>query len=493
MLIGILLDVSGSMKGKLCSGTNTSITDNDMSRAEYTIRSILDICEKEEDKTKKNEIFVLVFGLLGNTCADLVQILETLSDHRNSAVANPKESLVRLLAENGAPNCEEYINKFVTEKEASFFYEIYRERLREVEEIVETLPAQCKWKASEFTTDTVEYVSNPLTFLLWAPMAAKLEAASSQLGILGWPRTAAKLEFVSNQLRVFSRTAVEDRRKSATRENVNAAMIKALSILANPKVQSLTDVAKLIRSFVKDDVAPGETSSLTKGQLDNLMNDVEPYIYQGTPMCQALCTAIDMFKKTTQDEKVLLILTDGEATDGKPSSYAIELGLLDVMVYSVLLTYENISFPKKLYFNPDQTWSKAHKEMFTLGTAVDNSNSVLSILLENGWELSPEGQSRLCIQANNPEIVDEFTSVVNQMFRCGSAVWNLYSRVSVDMYISIESSKLMPNEQVGGTCYANAVAAAIHLATLRIWGKGWRVGDIKYTYKKIHLHISIIF
>ena len=51
------------------------------------------------------------------------------------------------------------------------------------------------------------------------------------------------------------------------------------------------------------------------------------------------------------------------------------------------------------------------------------------------------------------------------------ALLNICGRVSLDMYINAGNSGFKPVEQVGGTCYANAVATVLHLAMRRIEGR----------------------
>lgn len=51
------------------------------------------------------------------------------------------------------------------------------------------------------------------------------------------------------------------------------------------------------------------------------------------------------------------------------------------------------------------------------------------------------------------------------------ALLNIAARVSLDQYINSAKTSFIPNKQIGGTCYANAVAAVLHLAMRRIEGR----------------------
>ncbi|OXA54703.1 hypothetical protein Fcan01_10566 [Folsomia candida] len=408
-LIGFLLDVSGSMRDSLALKQTSSTTEKELTRAEYTIRKVLKICENEENRTKNDDIFILAFGLRGNNCCDLVQLLE-LVDPNKDRLPDPKRSLIEFLKANGAPYSEKYVTSYVQENQARFLCKVFASKPKEARLIANELPVQCRSGLASKATNTAGY------FTSW------------------------------KILRRFGLDPIQNSEKS------------------------LQYVAQLIRSFVKPGESPN-SNVITKQQLEKLMDDIEPYTYDMTPMCRALKIAIDTFDRSSHTEKVLALVTDGDATDGDPTRFAAPLASRKIQVLTVLLTSNNIPFPRKLYFDLDPNWVPAHKKMFALSSAVDNTNSALSILLERGWELSPRGKNRLFVQANHPVIVDEFTAVLNQMFTRGSAVWNMFSRVSLGMYINSSKLELEPNDQIGGACYANAVAAALHLATRRVWGR----------------------
>jgi hypothetical protein len=213
-----------------------------------------------------------------------------------------------------------------------------------------------------------------------------------------------------------------------------------------------------------------ENEPLSDAQYSKLVNSIEPYIFGQTPMCEALQAAINVFS-TNIDQKILFLLTDGQATDGSPLKFAKELRDQNVLVFVCLLTSENIPHPKRLYYKPQGIWSKEQKIVFELSSPVSNTHSAMSILLEQGWDLDISGESRLFIQANNPDVIDHFSSVVRRMSDNSDHLFNLIGRVTLDVYINASISTFKAQEQIGGTCYANAVAAVFHLAMRRIKGR----------------------
>jgi hypothetical protein len=64
-----------------------------------------------------------------------------------------------------------------------------------------------------------------------------------------------------------------------------------------------------------------------------------------------------------------------------------------------------------------------------------------------------------------------FSSVVRRMSDNSDHLCNLIGRVTLDVYINASISTFEPQKQIGGTCYANAVAAVFHLAMRRIKGR----------------------
>jgi len=61
--------------------------------------------------------------------------------------------------------------------------------------------------------------------------------------------------------------------------------------------------------------------------------------------------------------------------------------------------------------------------------------------------------------------------MANLMMHSSEPIVNIIARASLDQYINSAINDYIPNEQIGRTCYANAVAAVLHLAMRRIQGR----------------------
>ncbi|CAF2091832.1 unnamed protein product [Rotaria magnacalcarata] len=125
----------------------------------------------------------------------------------------------------------------------------------------------------------------------------------------------------------------------------------------------------------------------------------------------------------------------------------------------------------------DSNWTQAQRQMFELSSTVENCHSAMSILLEQGWELPADGHSRLFLQANHPDVIKEFSNLMNYISDHDDVLLNMVGRVSLDMYINAANSSFSVKEQSGCTCYAHAVATVFHLAMRRIEGRENGVPD----------------
>lgn len=158
-LIGFLLDVSGSMRDSLALKQTSSTTEKELTRAEYTIRKVLKICENEENRTKNDDIFILAFGLRGNNCCDLVQLLE-LVDPNKDRLPDPKRSLIEFLKANGAPYSEKYVTSYVQENQARFLCKVFASKPKEARLIANELPVQCRSGLASKATNTAGYFTS---------------------------------------------------------------------------------------------------------------------------------------------------------------------------------------------------------------------------------------------------------------------------------------------------------------------------------------------
>ena len=238
------------------------------------------------------------------------------------------------------------------------------------------------------------------------------------------------------------------------------------------------EVSELFDRLLKKKPDNSASSASLHDEIQKLIEAIKPYIYGGTPMCSSLDDAENTFQQaTTTGPKVLFILSDGEAGDGDPRIIAERLRTSDVTIVTCFLTSEAIE-SRRLY-NPDHCFNLQGKQrLFEMSSIMPNTHVPVHYLVDAGWELPSCGESRLFVQANSLDVVNELCeTVVSQMTKDCDALVHLLEKVPLATYINQHNAEFEPKEQDGGTCYANAIAAVFHLAMSRIVGRDGGVPD----------------
>ena len=98
-----------------------------------------------------------------------------------------------------------------------------------------------------------------------------------------------------------------------------------------------------------------------------------------------------------------------------------------------------------------------------------NTNAPITHLVDYGWKLPLSGDCRLFVLANSLDVVEEFCKVaVSQLTHATDALVHMLARLSLAEYINQTNDDFKAQQQIGETCYANAIAAVFHLAMHRI-------------------------
>ena len=254
--------------------------------------------------------------------------------------------------------------------------------------------------------------------------------------------------------------------------------------MQHPKPRPVQEVSEMLNDTLRLEDSPSTStsaefsssaSSSLHDRIQDLLKPIKPYIYGGTPMRKALTHAKEVFEKENAKPAVLFLLSDGMSADGNPRPIAQELHELGVTIVTCFLTADHIDNPKCLYDSdwkfPDQS---VRGVLFDMSSSMQNTHTPISYLVDADWELPPSGESRLFLQANSLDVVNEFCKVlVSQLTKSCDAIVNLLHKVPLATYINQENAKFKPDpeEQEGGTCYAYAIAAVFHLAMHRIEGR----------------------
>ena len=212
---------------------------------------------------------------------------------------------------------------------------------------------------------------------------------------------------------------------------------------------------------------------VTDERVDELLKAVEPYIYGGTPLMQAMHHSVDLFSNPefTDHQKLLFILSDGMPSDGNdpPLQHLSNLG---VTMVSCFITNQLLSDPRHLYSILDECWEQPAKIMFRMSSAITTQKIPRTLFVKRGWKIDIDNnETRLFFQVNHPEIIKDVCDLAKKSVLSQDALSDMLSTVDLDLYINKSSDEFGAKRQHGGTCYANASATVLHLAMKRIIGR----------------------
>ena len=522
-MFGVLLDVSGSMRSAYSLYVDKT-RDTSVQRTHAVVTTVANIARREAmHHGRKDTIFACAFGLrnmYADIC-DLIHLFETMkaspwasapgaspraSAPRTSPRASPQASpwasalsrsrqpsydpLIELAKRHRAPRATEpLIRRHLSEASA---WILYQELLRD-----ESLIPILLWKLpSSLELSVANYIPGPLKSIL----VTKSEAYTYAMEIISrgeeeisriyeeeisrrreedicipWELEEYIFQRYKHEVFLTSRRYKED-----VFDESNPESNKNFGEL--PKPRPVQYVSELLDELLQTKPAHYGASPRTAGSdvdesvydaVQELIDTIKPYIYGYTPMCKAMNQALSIFRETAGADKdkpkVLFILSDGKSTDGNPCPIAQELKALGVSIVTCYLTDTDIQNPKRLLDAEDPTWEDGRLALFKMSASMHNTHTPVSYLVDAGWELPLSGESRLFVQANSLDVVNELCSIViSQMTKGCDALVDILAKVSLATYINQANDDFKSVEQDGDTCYANAVAAVLYLAMQRI-------------------------
>jgi hypothetical protein len=140
-----------------------------------------------------------------------------------------------------------------------------------------------------------------------------------------------------------------------------------------------------------------------------------------TPMRQCMEAMQARFRSEAESYRgmpvsFLLIVTDGESTDGDPTPPCAAMDADGVMIAGCYLNAADILNSKRLYDEPQPEWPTGAVTLFNCCSRLDEAEKLATDWLSSkGWQASPG--DRLFIQANQSEHVTEFFELATRMIR----------------------------------------------------------------------------
>ena len=150
-------------------------------------------------------------------------------------------------------------------------------------------------------------------------------------------------------------------------------------------------------------------------------------------------------------------------------------------------------YSKNTFYDDDSfnIQNKGAKTLFKMCSKITCDNPIYRFFLIKNWNFTSSGYCRLFIAINNQETINEFITLINESLDYKgdslNGLINIIGSSSINSYINSYSNNLfLSKNQIFGTCWANACAACIHFANMRILGRK----QISFEDIRIHLIIN---
>lgn len=255
------------------------------------------------------------------------------------------------------------------------------------------------------------------------------------------------------------------------------AMKTVSEYLSAIKLYKVNDVADLVKRFE---------------ERENCVNDfserMKEVLFGDTPLRNSMISAQSVFggrKVPVPANKILFVISDGESTDGDPLPIAEKMKRENVTIVTCFLTARNILQPRKLCCTADVMWSNGEKTLFNMSSERSCFDRPLSALPKSGWALPVEGDCKLFVRANSLEVVNEFCGLVSNPLTSKSmdVMMDIVSTAVYSDYLNSNVAEFKATNQGNlGICYAHAVGAVFVLAMSRVIGRVAAATDLTESY-----------
>jgi hypothetical protein len=178
-------------------------------------------------------------------------------------------------------------------------------------------------------------------------------------------------------------------------------------------------VRRELLNLLTDPAQPQQDTTLSIKRLSAVLKQetlvcdaYDDYIYGDTPMRAALTEVRARFnRELTHRERatrsLLIVISDGESTDGDPTAAISEIWSLGVTVVCCYVTSQDVTDPFRLYGAAEPSWGPGARSMFELASPVGGLATALS-----GTRWVCEANARLFIQLNHSAVLSEFLARV---------------------------------------------------------------------------------
>ena len=456
-LIGILADVSGSMRNSAGNGVDEEVGS--------WARSIFKVVHEliKHDVPSSNKTFALAFGSPSEPQVfDLLSTVKEVQgkvDEKKSCIEDLRskvskrdliEEALTILERNGARRVRTWgkmgvLLKVVDDTAAAGILYYLRKSSDFAKRFVyECLPRECRELSTSLVTEGAYFMAG------YVPLVGST--------VQEWGTEDSVREAIVKGKRLVTETM-----KAAVKTALKEAKMMGVSKAAIMSVHNASEILH---------VSAGD-QELTNEQVDEWLEAVEPHIYGGTPLIQAMRHAVKLFSNPEfgNHQKLLFVLSDGQPADGNDPPVK-NLADLEVTIVSCFITHQNLSDPRRLYSVLDEAWEKPAQFMFRMSSTMTTQKIPRTLFVKKGWTIDIDNnETRLFFQVNHPDIIKDVCHLAKNGVLSQDALSDVLSSVDLDIYINKANEGFGAKRQHGETCYANATAAVLHLAMKRIVGR----------------------
>ena len=449
-LIGILVDVSGSMRNNAGSEVNEE-------RVSWA-RSIFKVVDEliKHDVESSNKTFALALG-----CPYEPQVFDLLGTAR---IATEEARAIKELS--ARKQLRELIDEALDILERN---EAVRVRTWAKMDVLLKVLDKATAAAIHYYLQLRPYFIRRFVFECLPQDCRKVVLQPRELLVGFVFETMGKVPLLNKPLQGWApedsvREAIDKGKKLM--EEFRREIMVAVNEAAIMSVQSASEI-------LHDSVEEKVEEEISEKRVDELLEAVEPFIYGGTPLIQAMCHSVDLFSHSefANHKKLLFILSDGQPADGRDPPVQ-QLSDLGVTIVSCFITREGLSDPRRLYSLLDEGWEAPAKFMFKMCSTITTQKIPHTLFLKKGWKIDIENnETRLFFHVNHPDVVKDVCDMAKKGVLSQDVLSDLLSSVDLDVYINQVNDGFGAKRQHGGICYANASAAVMHLTMKRIIGR----------------------
>jgi hypothetical protein len=469
-IVGCLLDVSGSMREPLGSGH----LENDSSdRLSAVINSALKLAKTEQQHDGNAYMFVGVFGLSENVgnppVVDLCSIIGALEldDARDG-----HQALIGLADSNDLEHVTKYIRTKLTATEARIVYAYLQRHPERTKDFIRLItgnetdttskgPPEQNHNGVNFATSGMGQPA--LDHLILSSLARAFIPQNIQAGYDYCTETAqAGYDYCKDTVEDY---AVEYSSALRLARKICRDWMSDFTELTPLRIGQVICLLERLQEVTRD-----------RSSGNNLGNTIRGYMYGSTPMTKALDVCLVTFRKYPNvTQKVLLVISDGESTDGNPVPKARQLKSSNVVLATVYLTSDNRLPNRRLFDRACNDWEEGQRTLFDMASRVSASTHPVPVLNTVGWAIPSSGECALYATVSSRAVLNELCALLfRARFGSTDVLFDIVGRVRLDTYVNdnhVRTCDKPSNQGQSMTCYAHAIAAIVHMSLLRIEGR----------------------